>query len=154
MLRFEYSVWINAPVDRVWAFHERDDIFDLLNPPDGSVKLLLRKGKLATGARSEFEVRVLGPIKVRWLALHVDYEPGKFFVDEQIRGPFKSWFHEHRFEPENGGTRMTDRIRCSLPLAPLSNWMAGWMVGLSLRKLFAHRHAVTKRTCEEQQVTA
>jgi ligand-binding SRPBCC domain-containing protein len=147
MLRFEASVWIHAPVEKVWAFHERDDILDLLSPPKGKPHIVARKGKLATGSRVEFLVPI-GPFRVRWLALHVDHEMNHFFVDEQIRGPFRYWKHEHLMEPEKDGTRLTDRILFSLPLAPVSDWLAGWLVKMQVRALFHHRHAITRRLCE------
>lgn len=33
------------------------------------------------------------------------------FVDEQTRGPFRSFHHEHLCETDDGKTRMIDRIR-------------------------------------------
>ncbi|HUQ95048.1 MAG TPA: SRPBCC family protein [Bryobacteraceae bacterium] len=148
MLRYEKSVWINAPVERVWAFHERDDIFDLLNPPGENIQILSRKGKLHTGSRVEFKIPVAGPIHIRWLALHVAHEVNHHFVDEQIRGPFRYWKHEHIFEPETGGARLTDRVTFSLPLSPFNDWLFGGLAKMRLNKLFEHRHTVTKQYCE------
>ncbi|MDX1983908.1 MAG: SRPBCC family protein [Bryobacteraceae bacterium] len=146
MPHFEFTSWIDAPLEKVWAFHEREDVLRLLAPP--GTEVVSRKGGLETGARVEFRAPVLGPLKVRWLALHVDHERLRFFVDEQIRGPFQRWRHEHRFAEENGGTRLTDAIEYSLPLAPVSHWLAGWAVKLQLRTMFANRHRTTKEYCE------
>lgn len=41
------------------------------------------------------------------------------FVDEQTRGPFKHWWHEHRFVAGDGGTHMSDRVRFSSPVGRL-----------------------------------
>src|SRR5690348_7108593 len=38
------------------------------------------------------------------------------FVDEQVRGPFGHFRHEHLFTSEQGATRMVDRIEFSAPL--------------------------------------
>lgn len=38
------------------------------------------------------------------------------FVDQQVRGPFKTFIHEHRFEPLATGTRMTDAITVASPV--------------------------------------
>lgn len=38
------------------------------------------------------------------------------FVDEQIRGPFALFRHEHRFDVERGATVMTDMITVGSPI--------------------------------------
>lgn len=38
------------------------------------------------------------------------------FVDQQVRGPFRTFVHEHRFEPVGGGCRMTDTITVGSPV--------------------------------------
>lgn len=38
------------------------------------------------------------------------------FVDQQVRGPFKSFVHEHRFESAGDGCRMTDTITVGSPV--------------------------------------
>ena len=148
MQHFEYSSWIDAPVSVVFAFHERPDAFEKLAPPGQKIQILHRKGGLETGARIEFLTRV-GPIPVRWLALHVEYEKDRFFLDEQIRGPFKKWYHRHEFEEERGGTRLTDSIRFSLPGGWPADLLFSPVVKYKLRGMFRNRHEVTKRECEQ-----
>ena len=38
------------------------------------------------------------------------------FIDEQVRGPFRVFVHEHRFEQAGTGTRMTDVITVGSPI--------------------------------------
>jgi ligand-binding SRPBCC domain-containing protein len=47
--------------------------------------------------------------------------PGRF-VDEQLRGPFRRWWHEHTFAAtEDGQTMMTDVVEFQSPLGPLGS---------------------------------
>lgn len=56
----------------------------------------------------------------------------RMFVDEQQRGPFASFRHEHRFEPRpDGGTDMVDDITFTAPLGVL---------GVIAEKLVLERH--------------
>lgn len=41
------------------------------------------------------------------------------FVDEQIRGPFATFHHEHLFETVAAQVRMVDRVRFDAPLGPV-----------------------------------
>lgn len=89
-----------------------------------------------------------GPFRIRWVALHVDHKDFHHFTDEQIAGPFRYWKHEHHFESENGGTRLTDSVEFRLPLSPASDWLLAWIVRLQLGAMFRHWHRVTKQLCE------
>lgn len=51
------------------------------------------------------------------------------FVDEQVRGPFHRFHHEHQFEAVDGGCRMTDVVEFEAP--------AGWLGRLAERLVLA-----------------
>src|ERR1044072_8072318 len=58
---------------------------------------------------------VLG-IPLFWMTEITHVVPGKLFVDEQRRGPYRLWHHQHHFEAVTGGVLMTDIIHYELPL--------------------------------------
>lgn len=45
-----------------------------------------------------------------------ELEAPRRFVDEQVRGPFKVFRHEHIFEPVGDGVRMTDVVTVGSPI--------------------------------------
>lgn len=61
------------------------------------------------------------------------------FVDRQVRGPFKTFVHEHRFEPLPGGSRMTDHITVGSPV--LGRVAERLILVPYLRRLIAKRNA-------------
>ncbi len=136
------SVLIDAPAAAVFHFHERADALELLTPAFPPVKVLSRNGGIEEGARVELSVMGL-----RWIALHTRYERDRLFVDEQIRGPFAQWTHRHEFEDLGAQCRLTDRVEYRLPFA---NALLGWLVKPGLARMFHHRHAITKRICEQK----
>ncbi|MBD2393689.1 SRPBCC family protein [Cyanobacterium aponinum FACHB-4101] len=147
MLNFKYSSVINAPIDKVWHFHEREDILQILTPPWQPVKVIRREGGLEVGATSEF-VLMFGFINIPWIARHSQYEKYKQFTDEQIKGPMVSWTHYHQFQTEGGNTLLTDKIEYEIPGGWLSEICLGWWVNSRLHDMFAYRHRVTKQHCE------
>ena len=63
------------------------------------------------------------------------------FVDEQTRGPFASWWHEHRFEPmADGGTRMLDTIIFRSPLGPIGRVVDAVILEAYMRRLIERRN--------------
>ncbi len=148
MLRFKFSSLINAPVEVVWNFHERQDILQILTPPWQPVQIIRREGGLDIGAISEFRLQ-LGPIPVRWVARHTECQKNKIFTDEQVEGPMDSWVHRHQFAEENGKTRLTDSIEYAVPGGWIVELVLGWWVDSRLKEMFRYRHEVTKRECEK-----
>jgi ligand-binding SRPBCC domain-containing protein len=146
-MRFEFTTQIDAPVAKVFAFHERDDIFALLTPPWQNVELLSREGGLEAGAKVVFRAK-LGPIPIIWVAQHTEFERNRLFVDIQVSGPFAHWKHRHEFSPSGSGCLLADRIEFGLKGGPIADALLGWGAKLQLWAMFRHRHAVTKRLCE------
>lgn len=147
MLNFQYSSLIDAPVEKVWQFHERQDILTILTPPWQPVKVIRREGGLDVGAITEFRIMLL-VIPVRWLAEHIECRINQVFIDQQVAGPMKSWLHRHQFTTENDKTRLTDSIEYELPGGWLSELILGWWVNSRLREMFRYRHQMTKKYCE------
>lgn len=140
---FVRSVEIEAPVEAVFGFHEREDALEVLAPAFPPVTLISKTPGLGVGTRVELRVAFL-----RWVALHTDCVRDRLFVDEQVVGPFARWVHHHEFEDLGQRTRLTDRVEYRLPGGKIVNACFGWVVKLGLRQMFAHRHEVTKRACE------
>ncbi|RUR86591.1 SRPBCC family protein [Chlorogloeopsis fritschii PCC 9212] len=147
MLHFKYSSVIDAPVETVWKFHERADVLQLLTPPWQPLQVVRREGGLGIGAITEFRLAI-GPLPLRWLARHTEYEEYHLFTDEQISGPFESWVHRHKFESENGKTRLTDEISFALPGGQTAEFLGGWLVQVQLEAMFRYRHHITRQECE------
>ena len=69
-------------------------------------------------------------------------------MDEQVEGPFAKWVHRHECEAVGSQTRLTDHITWELPGGEAVNLLFGWAVTAGLRRMFAHRHRVTREVCE------
>lgn len=146
---FVKDSFLQAPPEEVFGFHERPDAFARLTPPGSNVEVR----SLATTLRPSRDVvrftrRVLA-IPFDFEMVHTVYSPPTLFVDEQLRGPFSYWRHEHRFT--RGGwagdpaTWLQDRITFGHPLLFPGNFA----VKLPLSRLFERRHEITRRAIAE-----
>ncbi|MCS6806493.1 MAG: TIGR01777 family oxidoreductase [Blastocatellia bacterium] len=143
MPTFRYRTRIEAPAKTVFDWHAQPGALERLTPPWQTVEIVERTGGIQSGARVVLLLH-LGPLRQRWVAEHRDYIEGCQFRDVQIEGPFARWEHTHRIEPD-GPTAcyLEDHIEYALPLAPISNCVAGEFVRGELERLFRYRHYVT-----------
>jgi len=70
--------------------------------------------QMRPGAVIDYRLRLHG-IPMRWQSCIEVWEPPHRFVDVQMRGPYRSWRHEHFFEEQNGGTICRDIVDYSVP---------------------------------------
>lgn len=93
----------------------------------------------------EYRLRLRG-LPVRWRSEITAWEPPFRFVDEQRRGPYRLWIHEHRFEEREGRTLVSDRVRYAVPGGPLLEGSVNRLfVRPDLDRIFAFRRAVLVR---------
>lgn len=129
--------------EALFAWHARPSAFERLNPPWDPVRVVRRSGPagLDVGVELELAARV-GPAEVSWLTRHVACTPPTGFVDEQQRGPFARWRHEHRF----ADGALTDAIEWEVPLGAAGRLVAGAAIQRRLDRVFAFRH---RRTADD-----
>jgi len=94
------------------------------------------------GTLIDYKLRVRG-VPMRWRSRISIWDPPKRFVDEQLRGPYRQWIHEHTFESREGGTLVRDFVRYAVPF----DWpIHGWFVRPDIERIFEFRaEALRKR---------
>ena len=137
----ERSVTLPVGAEEAFAWHERTGALERLIPPWERVEVLERSGGITDGARVVVRLHE-GPVALRWVARHRDYQAGRRFVDEQVEGPFARWVHTHMFEPQGPTScRVTDRIELILPAAAAGR-LAIPLVRRRAERMLAYRHEV------------
>jgi len=70
-----------------------------------------------------------------------EFDAPQRFVDEQVSGPFRSWWHEHLFEPvAGGGTLMTDTVEFEAPAGAVGRVVSRFVLTGYLTRLLAGRN--------------
>ncbi|MFL5780624.1 MAG: SRPBCC family protein [Thermoleophilaceae bacterium] len=101
--------------------------------------------EMHAGTLIEYRLRLHG-VPLRWLTRIDVWEPPHRFVDRQLRGPYRSWVHEHSFAADGpDATLMRDRVEYSLPLGPLGALADVVLVRRDLARIFDYRAASVAR---------
>jgi ligand-binding SRPBCC domain-containing protein len=151
MPRLEFTCDIAAPVERVWEFYDDVRVLPTITPPWTKVRVLNPPDVMRQGCRFTLVVRQ-SPLFVplHWETIITVHQPPRLFVDEQGKGPFAYWRHEHHFDPLPGGTtRLRDVIDYRPPFGIVGGLADHLFIRRRLEALFAHRHQVTRQVMEQ-----
>ncbi len=104
--------------------------FSVLTPPP----IEIIKGKLL-----DYRLKLHG-IPINWRTEISEWEPPFRFVDQQLKGPYRRWYHEHTFEEINGKTVVRDNVHY-IPRGGklLGSLLQRWFIGPDLEKIFRFR---------------
>jgi len=95
--------------------------------------------KMYEGLMIEYTVRPMLGIPMNWITEIKTVKNHTFFVDEQRKGPYRIWHHEHHFKEVEGGVEMTDIVSYELPLGFLGRLMHPILVKNKLKEIFDYR---------------
>jgi hypothetical protein len=126
----------------VFDYHSRPGAIDRLIPPWERVKILKRNESLHVGTEVLLQ-QSLGFLKMEWLAKHTAYDPPSHFQDEQVRGPFRRWTHDHIVEAiTDRSSRLIDSVQYQLPYGTIGQLGASW-IKRQITSMFDYRHRTT-----------
>ena len=139
MTIFEKKSRLACSAADLYSWHEKPEAFERLSPPWTRIKILKPLPALRSGEFTSFTVSA-GILSVAWVAGIEEVEPGRRFVDVQLRGPFAKWRHEHLFVEETKKTCvMHDRVTYELPMGFVGRLFAN-KAKRDIDKLFDFRH--------------
>jgi uncharacterized protein (TIGR01777 family) len=130
---------LDRPIDEVAPFFAAAENLELITPPDLSFAIATPTPiAMRAGATIDYRIALAG-VPMRWRTVIERWEPGRLFVDAQHRGPYRAWWHEHRFTPDGGRTIMEDVVYYAPPLGVLGRLANRAFVARMLRAIFAYR---------------
>ncbi len=133
---------IPSSIENVWSFFSNPENLRHLTPP--SLNLIVNGKpngtKIYPGQLISYNVRPVLNIPVKWVTEITQVKNHVMFIDEQRKGPYKLWHHEHHFKEIDGGTEMTDLVYYMLPFGFLGNLVHPFLVQKKLHEIFSFRY--------------
>lgn len=123
-------------IDEVFAYFSDARNLEKLTPPILHFKITSPGPiQMNTGTTIDYRLRVYG-LPLHWTSLISTWDPPRLFVDEQIRGPYRYWIHQHMFEPQGKNTLVKDLVRYQLIGGSIVHDL---FVKRDLQKIFSYR---------------
>jgi ligand-binding SRPBCC domain-containing protein len=133
---FQSQLWLPQSRANVFAFFSDAENLDLITPPWLHFRTTTPgSGEMRLDTTIDHRLRIHG-IPLRWRSKITVWDPPARFVDEQVRGPYRLWIHEHRFEEQNGGTLVHDHVRYAVILDVLIHRL---LIRPDIERIFVYR---------------
>ena len=130
------ELWLPRPVAEIFPFFAEAANLEALTPPWLNFRILSpRPIPIRLGTLIDYRIVVHG-IPFRWQSEITAWEPPHRFVDEQRRGPYRLWRHEHSFSERDGGTSIGDTVHYAVLFDPIVN---RWLVRPDIDGIFDFR---------------
>jgi hypothetical protein len=140
---------IDQPIDPVFAFFCDARNLQKITPPWLDFRILGEGAiQMRQGALIDYQLKLRG-LRLRWQSEITVWQPPHRFVDEQRRGPYRSWRHEHRFESAGRATIIHDHVIYQPPGGPLAGLINHLFVSGDVRRIFRYRQDTIEQLLAE-----
>jgi ligand-binding SRPBCC domain-containing protein len=132
----ETRLFLPRPLEIVFPFFADAANLETITPPWLRFAIVTPHPiAMHAGAFIEYRLKLHG-VPLRWQSEITTWEPPHRFVDEQRRGPYRTWIHEHTFTESKGGSEVRDFVR----YAALGGWFVErLLVRHDVRRIFEYR---------------
>lgn len=145
MYELRREQFIPQPLEPVFDFFADAANLEVITPPWLNFRILTPPPiAMNPGTLIDYRISWKG-LPLRWRTRIEEWEPGKRFVDTQVRGPYALWHHTHIFVPQPGGVHMTDIVKYALHLGPLGRLAHAMMVRRDVNAIFDYRFSIIEK---------
>lgn len=128
-------------LEEAWNFFATPKNLNEVTPNDLTFEITSElPEKMYEGLIITYRIRPMLNIPLNWCTEITHIRENEFFVDEQRKGPYNIWHHEHHFKSVEGGVMMTDIVHYDIGKSILG-WIAGKLfVDKKVREIFEYRY--------------
>lgn len=134
------SQFIPISLEEAWPFFSTPRNLEAITPGFLHFRILSEvPDEIYSGLIISYKIAALLSIPMTWVTEIKHVVPLRQFVDEQRLGPFRFWFHEHRFRPVEGGIVMDDLVTYAMPMGVLGEIAHRLLIKRRLETIFDFR---------------
>ena len=135
---------IHTTVDEIWDFVSSPRNLKEITPDYMGFEITTAHMSdiMYPGMIISYKVSPVLGIKLPWVTEITHVSNKDFFVDEQRKGPYKMWHHEHRIIQTDDGLIMTDLITYEPPFGVLGALANKLFIKKQLNDIFDYRKKI------------
>jgi len=131
MKKLKQEQFLPISLDEAWKFFATPKNLNEVTPDDMVFEIISELPEtMYAGLLINYRLKPMFNIPINWWTEITHIKEKEYFVDEQRKGPYRIWHHEHHFKAVNGGVLMTDILHYDI---------GKWIVGRIAGKLFVDK---------------
>ncbi|MGK2863236.1 MAG: SRPBCC family protein [Chitinophagaceae bacterium] len=144
---FSTSQFLPVDISKAWSFFSSPRNLPLITPPELNFKILTegKNEEIFEGMLIDYKVTPLFGIPLNWQTRIEKMKNLKYFIDKQIKGPYKLWEHKHYFTEYRNGVLMKDEVKYQLPFGVAGRIAHSLLVRKKIEKIFEYRKMILEK---------
>ena len=124
-----------------WDFFSNPYNLAKITPVEMDFKVVTKDlpSNIYNGLTIDYVVRPIAGVPLKWLSQISAVNAPYSFVDEQLKGPYAYWHHEHTFEEKGAKVLMKDKVIYAIPFGVFGKLANTLMVKRKLNEIFDYR---------------
>jgi len=114
--RLQHKQFLPITLEEAWTFFSTPRTLEAITPAFLNFEITSEvPEEIYAGLVITYRIAAVAGIPMTWVTEIKHVERLRRFVDEQRIGPFRFWYHEHRFQAVAGGIEMEDIVHYVMP---------------------------------------
>ena len=128
-------------LEEAWNFFATPKNLNEVTPNDLVFKITSTlPEKMYEGLIITYRIQPLLNIPINWCTEITHIKEQEYFVDEQRKGPYNIWHHEHHFKSVGGGVLMTDILHYDIGKSIFGRIAGKLFVHKQVQQIFRYRY--------------
>ncbi len=140
MYQLRDTIGLATSIQEAWDFFSSPANLKVITPPHLGFDITSDPPEsIYPGLIISYTVRPILHIPLEWVTEITQVDAPRYFVDEQRKGPYTMWHHEHIIHEHDKGVVVEDCVSYLMPFGLLGKIAHSLMVKRQLGKIFSYR---------------
>jgi len=141
MYQLKRSQNIPATLVEAWNFFSKPDNLARITPSYMNFNILAKSdaGEMYPGMIISYTVSPLLNVTIKWATEITQVKEYRYFIDNQIKGPYRIWHHEHHFKEVEGGIEMKDILFYEVRYGLIGYFLHEFFIKKRIEEIFNYR---------------
>lgn len=138
--KLQFKQIIAQPIEVVWQFFSNPNNLETITPPEMGFKHTVYEDDCVyAGMIILHKVKPVLNLPINWMTEITQVNAPNLFIDEQRKGIYSFWHHQHHFKSVEQGTEMIDIVHYEVPYGFLGDVVNTLYVRNKIQAVFDFR---------------